>query len=225
MISTFTFTQLVSISVIINILLLLNININIDALELSYYYICVSLIVYNCILINDILFHFKYLKRNITLTAKFYPSGKYYIQTIWTLNTYLFVFSSLLYSYYNQDNYYNVKKILTLFLSVLSIIYIYYIIIKYCIKLYYFFKNSINQMIYNYEKEYPLFANVMKINKIDNYMYCGLCNQPFHQNQLVKKINCDCNYYFHGYCIDTYMGMYNNICFCGHRVPKYEHTA
>ena len=197
----------------------------VDTLELSYYYLCISLIIYNCILINDIKFHFKHLKKNFSLTSKFYPSSKYFIQIIWKTNTCLFVISSLVYTYYNDNKNYTIKSILTLFFSVLSIIYIYYVIIKYCIKLYIFFKNSLNQMKYNYEKEYPLFANVMKINKIDNYMYCGLCNQPFNQNQLIKKVNCDCNNYFHGYCIDTYMGMYNNICFCGHIIRKYEHTA
>lgn len=237
--TTKDYTQFFIITFIYNIILVLYMDMNNNFYSYSYNMICLSISIFNCIIFNDIYFRIKYIKTINHLPLNFYPSNKSFIKYIWYITTSVFLISS---SYYCLNFWINEFQVLEnnnsksiIFIRTFSIVLLsiflttisFYTIIKIITVTMSSLSLILQQIIYNYSKDYNLFANILTVYKynIKEEHKCWLCGNTMEPHKIIRKLNCSCNEIFHPKCIETYLGMHNNQCRNGHNISKFEHTA
>jgi len=81
----------------------------------------------------------------------------------------------------------------------------------------------INNMLFNYTHNLPLFANSKDVFK--QTPSCWVCNKVLLKTEYTTQIHCPCNKLFHSKCIERYLLLHKNICPDGHRIEKFKNEV
>jgi hypothetical protein len=240
--TTKEYTQFFIIIFACNIILAAYMDIKNDLYNYSYNLICLSLGIFNCIIFNDIYFRIKYIKQINHLPLNFYPSNRSFIKYIWYSTSIVFLLSSFYYCLHFWNNEFNViydssnhetkciiflKTFIIVLMSILLIGILTYTIMNIVSFIISSCSLILQQIIYNYSRDYNLFSNILTVYKynIKAEHQCWLCEKTMVNHKNIRKLNCTCNQSFHPECIEIYLSMYNNYCRNDHLISKFEHTA
>ncbi len=219
---------LLVISSMINIIEMYNIEFILTTNNLMFACICLSTTIYNYMIFNDLYFEIKY-NLNLYLYPNFYPSSRKYNQCILMVNSFVFIFSSLIYCYsywiiennISLINNYGIKLINMAFLTIVLIIIIALILYQGLCELFTISSHYVNCILFNYTHGFPLLANV----SIKNDINCWICNKKMLKSEYVSQLHCPCKKNFHSKCIERYLILYKNVCPNGHKIIKLKNEV
>ncbi len=157
------YSILIIISSIVNILQFYNIELTLNVSNLMLFCISISTSIFNYIIFNDLHFEIKN-NLNLYLYPNYYPSNKKINQYILIANSFVFFISSSFYIYYywiNMDyNNPELFKVFCMAIFTLLVISCSIIILHYAFtEIFTLASILINNMLFNYTHNLPLFAN------------------------------------------------------------------
>jgi hypothetical protein len=223
---------LIIVLTLVNIFEFYNIELTLNIANLMLICISLSTTIYNYIIFNDLYFEIKN-NLNLYLYPNYYPSNRTYFQYIIATNTFVFIVSSMFYSYIywtdantvydniNNDNIIKTFAIVCLSIIVISffILGIYYI----CTELFTLLSYYINHMLFNYSHDLPILSNITLLPKYDHG--CWVCNKKIMKTEYTTQLHCPCNALYHSKCIERYLILHKNVCPNGHKILKFKNEV
>jgi hypothetical protein len=218
---------------LVNIIQFYNIELTLDISNLLLVCISLSTTIYNYIIFNDLYFEIKN-NLNLYLYPNYYPSNRIYFQYILGANSFVFIISSMFYSYiywtsgnsiYEKFDYNNsifkLFSVLCLTILVISFLIIgtYYV----CVELFILASFYLNYMLFNYSHDLPLFANIKLLSQPDNI--CWICTKKMLKTEYTSQLHCPCNSLYHSKCIERYLILHKNVCPLGHKIMKFKNEV